>query len=329
MKIAIVTDGNNTLGMGHVYQTMTLVTFLKKADSGIDISFLTKSAEHVVTLLKSTGCEVNFYPDDDLIFEALKKENPDRILFDKLDVSPALAKKIKEELDAKLIIMTNLTDANDYADMTVLADIGSNFENIRKESKDTGQIEFWGPKYWLLRPEFYEYKKNKKSHPSTIKNIMLMFGGADPCNYSSLVLNELLKLNSDFNINLIIGSAFNNREELNEVIKNNKAALSSVKILENIKNVSEIMYNSDVVFASPGLSFFEALAVGTPVVGFHQNELQGDVYNKGTLPTLDKNDVHKIKSIIENKSFLYPDDAFIAAMEIGEGKDELINEILN
>jgi spore coat polysaccharide biosynthesis predicted glycosyltransferase SpsG len=329
MKITIVTDGNNTLGMGHVYQTMTLVSFLNKADANVEISFLTKSGDNVISLLKTTGYEVYFHSDDDSIFNALKTENPDRILFDKLDVSPELAKKIKEEISAKLIIMTNITDANEYADMTVLADIGSNFENIRKENNDTGKVEFWGPKYWLLRPEFYDYKKNKKIHPAEVKNIMLIFGGADPCNYSTLVLNELLSMKSNFNIKLIIGSAFNNRKELDAVINNHLQSSNTVEVLENIKNVSEIMYNSHVVFASPGLSFFESLAIGTPVIGFHQNELQGNVYNEGALPTIDKSKLSELKSMIENKSFLYPEDPFIAKMEIGEGKDEIINEILN
>ncbi len=328
MKITIITDGNNTLGMGHVYQTITLVSFLKKADKNLEIIFITKSGDNVINLLLHTGCEVLFYPDDESILEALKNEKPDRILFDKLDVSPELAKKIKEELDAKLIIMTNITDANNYADMTVLADMGSNFENVRKQDEQTNKVRFWGPKYWLLRPEFYEYKKMKKKQPDEIKNIMLIFGGADPCNYSTLVLNELLKMDSTFNIKLIIGAAFNHKEELNKILSSNNSSKSKIEVFENMKNVAETMYQSDVVFASPGLSFFESLAVGTPVIGFHQNDLQGSVYNEGALPTIDKSKLPLLKDMIKNKSFLFPTDPFIASMEIGEGKDEIINEIL-
>ena len=92
-------------------------------------------------------------------------------------------------------------------------------------------------------------------------------------------------------------------------------------------NVGEAMYKSDVVFASPGLSFFESLAVGTPVIGFHQNELQRDVY-ADILPTMGIADLHNLNSIIKNKSFLFPSDPIIKSMEIGEGKDEIINEIL-
>jgi len=92
-------------------------------------------------------------------------------------------------------------------------------------------------------------------------------------------------------------------------------------------NVAYNMNNSDVVFASPGLSYFEALAVGTPVLGFHQNALQKKTYQE-LLPTLGKKELNKLSDIIRNKSFIYPDIPFVSSMEIGKGKNEIINEIL-
>jgi spore coat polysaccharide biosynthesis predicted glycosyltransferase SpsG len=96
MKIAIITDGNNTLGMGHVYQSITLAGELsKKLDSQSKIFFITKSDRIVIDRLSETGFDVYQYPDDDIILNNLVTEAPDRIIFDKLDVSPLLAKQIK------------------------------------------------------------------------------------------------------------------------------------------------------------------------------------------------------------------------------------------
>ena len=42
MKIVIITDGNNKLGMGHVYQSMALADLLStKTDGKSEIIFLT------------------------------------------------------------------------------------------------------------------------------------------------------------------------------------------------------------------------------------------------------------------------------------------------
>lgn len=328
MKIAIITDGNNSLGMGHVYQSSTLAIELsKELDNQSKIFFITKSDQTVIEKLSETGFNVYQYPDDDAIFKTLACEAPDRIIFDKLDVSPVLAKQIKVKIGCKLIIFTNLTEANHYADMTVLADMGSNFKNVCTKDHDSGAVHYYGPKYWMLRPEFWTYAKRVKRHLGNVNKVLLIFGGADQSNFTSLVLNELLCMKSVFEITVTVGSAFNNHEELNNVIERNRNTQSKFRILNNLKNVAEVMHQSDVVFASPGLSFFEALAVGTPVLGFHQNELQRDVY-KGYLTTLDKNEIFKLPSIIENKSFIFPNDPFIASMAIGQGKDDILMEII-
>lgn len=330
MKIAIITDGNNTLGMGHVYQSVTLAGELsKKMDSQSKIFFISKSDQMVIDRLSEAGFDVYQYPDDDAILNALVSEAPDCIIFDKLDVSPLLARQIKEKINCKLIIFTNITVANQYADMTVLADIGSNFRNICEKDAISGTVHYYGPKYWLLRPDFFIYTKKTKKPLSQVKKIMLIFGAADQSNLTSAVLNELLNMaGSTFEIMAVVGAAFKHHEELNAVIEQNKKTQSKSQIIHNLKDVAEVMHRSDVVFASPGLSFFEALAVGTPVVGFHQNELQRDAY-RGYLTTLDKSELFRLSSIIEKKSFIFPDDPFVASMEIGKGKDGIVQAILS
>jgi spore coat polysaccharide biosynthesis predicted glycosyltransferase SpsG len=329
MKIAIITDGDNTIGMGHIYQSITLADELsKQLYNRANIFFMTKSDQNVIAQISESSYNVYHYLGDNSIFNALKNEKPDRIVFDKINVAPVLAKRIKEKIDAKLIIFTNLTTANQYADVTILADIDSNFKNIYDKDEITGKVHFRGPKYWLLRSEFYEYNKKKKDPLINVEKIMLIFGGADPSNITSIVLNELLHMNSTFTIIVALGAAFTHHEELNTTLTENHCTRSTVQIVENLRNVAETMHKNDVVFASPGLSFFEALSVGTPVLGFHQNKLQLDTY-KRYLTTIDKNDLSKLSTIIKNKSFIFPDEPFVTSMEIGKGKEEIIREIIN
>jgi spore coat polysaccharide biosynthesis predicted glycosyltransferase SpsG len=325
MKIAIITDGNNQLGMGHVYQSMTLGNYLlEKMSSTDELFFITKSSENVIELLKTTNCSVFHCVNDDLIFEKLRITKPDRIVFDKLDVAPELAKNIKENLEAKLIICTNLTEANKYADVTVMAGMGSDFKNIC--SKANGKTDFLGPKYWIMRPEFFKYSEKKLSNSHDIKNILLQFGGSDQANLSSYVLEKLLQINPAYNITIIVGNAFEYMDALDRVIDRYKGII--VKILFNVKEVAQIMSENDLAFVSPGLSFFEALVVGIPVVCFHQNDFQKNAW-LGNIITLDKNDIEQLPSILKQRKFIFPSDSFIANMEIGRGKDEFVKEILS
>lgn len=327
MKIVIITDGNSKLGMGHVYQSITLARTLLRANGGPhQITILSKSEQSIIDLFTKNDLTAIHLEDDNAIFNYLQKMNPDRVIFDKLDVAPALAKRIKQELNKKLVIFTNLTSANEYADMTVMAGMGSDFKNIHHKVPGTDRTEFWGPKYWLLRPEFYGYEPKEITFP--VRRIMLIFGGADQANLSSAVLEQLLIMQQPFHITLVLGAAFPYHNELNRVLENNKATGSTVEIIRNLSNVAETMYRHDLVCVSPGLSFFEALSVGTPVLCFHQNKFQEDAW-KGHIQTYDIRQVDLIPDLLTHHKFIFPYDDDIRRMEIGKGLNDMVEEILN
>ncbi|MEZ4846843.1 MAG: hypothetical protein R2877_07925 [Bdellovibrionota bacterium] len=92
----------------------------------------------------------------------------------------ALARKIKTKLVAKLTIMTNLTKAN-RMHVAVLAHDMNDFSILSVEIKKRNRI--FGPKYWLLRSDFYKYAKKRRKTLGNIQKIMLMFGGTDPSDF--------------------------------------------------------------------------------------------------------------------------------------------------
>ncbi len=87
------------------------------------------------------------------------------------------------------------------------------------------------------------------------------------------------------------------------------------------------MYAADLVIASPGLSAFEALCVGTPVIVMPHDSLQRDTY-RGYLEMLERKDVRGLGGLIERGQFTYPHSESIVAMEIGHGVTELVSEIM-
>lgn len=325
MKFAIITDGNNELGMGHVYQSITLAKMIMSEVKDADVIFLTKSSRAVTELIGKNGFEAKAFPTDDVIFDWLNETRPDRIIFDKLDVAPELAQRIKLELQIKLIIFTNLTSANDYADVTIMAGMGSNFQNIHRFNKLKDRVEFWGPKYWLIREEFFKFPQKKT--PNNIRNIILLFGGADKANLSTNVLKELVSINIPLNILVVLGSAFEHRNEIDVVLSNSKNESTTIQVLSNINNVEEFMFSSDLAFVSPGLSFFESLIVGTPVVCFHQNEFQQQAW-KGFIDTYDVEDISRIPELLLGREFIFPMDSFITNMEVGTGALDIVMEIV-
>jgi len=324
-KVCFITDGGTRHGLGHVQQS---IAFAKELEAHASICFLTKSDQAVVAKIRDSGFITTQHLNDASIYCHLESVIPDVIIFDKIDVADELAKDIKRSLSAKLVIFTNLTRANRYADIAVTADIGSRFENIRFVDNETGTIYFYGPKYWVLRPEFYEYQRLGKKNVCQPIRILLIFGGSDPANLTVEALDQLLLLGRPMVIDIILGTHYKNNKDLLEVLRRHNSISKNVAIYQDISNVAEKMYRADLVLASPGLSAFEALRVGTPIIVIPHDVLQRDTY-LGFMRMLEREELGKLGSMIQAGEFSYPTDEQIVRMKIGEGIQELKDEIIN
>ncbi|MEN6349896.1 MAG: glycosyltransferase [Syntrophomonas sp.] len=323
-KIVFIVDGGAALGLGHVYQTITFAKLLKHKG---EICFLTKSGETVVNKIRDAGFITHKLASDYEILDYLHKNLPNVVIIDNVDVSVELARDIKKDGNIRLVIFTNLTSANRFADVAVTADISCHFNNIRFMNNDTNTLYFYGPKYWILREEFHEFHNKNKAMPESINNILVIFGGSDPSNLTTLVIKELLNLPDYTKIDVILGASFTHFDSLNQVLQEYEAKKKNINIHKNISNVAELMFNADLVIASPGISAFEALLVGTPIILFPQDFLQRETY-KSFIKIIAPEDVAGLLSVIANRSFTYPNQEEIIEMHIGEGTEEIIKAIL-
>lgn len=322
--IYMIVDGGQKMGMGHVQQSLSLARYLA---AEAEITFLTKSDKAVAARFLASGFPSIRLKDDAQILERLRLAVPDVILFDKIDVSEALARNIRQSLPSSLVIFTNLTDANRHAHMAVTADIGSGFKNIRYVDESTGTLHFFGPKYWILRPEFHEYQKLDKCVATVLKRILLIFGGSDPSNLTTTALRYLIESGQKLDLDVILGSHYGFDAELSGILEAPEYADAVISVHRNVPNVAELMYKADLVLASPGLSAFEALCTGTPVIVVPHDSLQRDTYD-GYMRMLERDDLSKLAQMIEKGDFTYPSDDAIRRMEIGDGIQELKAEIL-
>lgn len=330
-RICVITDGGQRMGMGHVQQSTTLA----KALRGVaEVSFLTKSDEQVVAAIREAGFEVSSFVDDAQIFAFLQAAPPEVVLFDKIDVGVDLARQIRAGLPSRLVIFTNLTAANALAHMVVLqraADLGTDparrFRNETFTDPASGTRYFYGPRYWVLRPEFHVYRQCGKTPRFPPQRILLAFGGSDPTNLTSAVLDTLLAAETPRAIDVILGRHFAHQDALERVLERHPARRQAVTIHRNVSNVAELMYAADLAVTAAGMSMFEALCVGTPLIVIPQDDLQRDTY-RGVMRLLEVDELGQLAGIIERGDFSTAADPIVAAMEIGDGLDELIDSIL-
>jgi spore coat polysaccharide biosynthesis protein SpsF len=322
INIAFLTEGSSKIGMGHVYRSITFAKEMMEI-LGVKAYFLTKSNENVVKTIENENFTVFKLKDDDEIVDILEELNINLTIIDNLNFKESILSQIKDKLDIKVMMVDNLTPKNDeYADV-VLSLVRSNFENIKCYNKTINTRYYCGPKYLILRDEFDSFK-NKKDLKPEIEDILLIFGGSDPSNHTSHVLE---KLDNNIRVNIVLGPEFKHFDDLDRV--NKKIQNKNVIIHKEPGNIPELMYNADLVITSPGLSMFEAAYVGSPVLAISQNDLQNHYYAPLNYEyLLPKSDLNRLEYYLDELTSLERRKdtlIFFSELDVGKGKVEVFN----
>lgn len=331
MRVCFVTDGGQQLGMGHVQESLAFAQRLRERAS---VEFLTKSGAEVQETIRQAGFRTTPAIDDAGILSHLAMLDPDTVVFDKIDVAEELAKQIRTGLRAKLVIFTNLTAANRHADIAVLqraADLGvsveDRFRNVTFVDSGTRTRYFYGPRYWILRPELFGRGGAARTARRGVGRILISFGGSDPSKLTPTVLEAILSMEEDYRVELVLGAFFGEAGAIERVVERYPHRRPGVVVHRNVSNMVELMRSADLMICGAGLSMFEALTAGLPIVVVPQNELQRATYD-GWIDFLDSSDLGRLPEVIRGSMFTLPTDENIAKMEIGLGVDELIEAVL-
>ena len=248
--VLFVVTGNKKIGLGHVYNTLLLANDLINHK----ITFLVdNTSEMAYNKIKSNNYNVKIQRSPKLIDDIIKL-NPDIIINDILDTQKDYIKKLKK-LEYKIINFEDLGEGSRYADVVI---------NAIYPEKKVLKNHFLGHKYFVLRDEFL-FSKRKKINKS-VKRILITFGGVDPNNYTLKVLKSIydLCISKNIKIDIITGYGYDNYQSLKD--------FKLASIHKNISNISDFMYEADIIFTSAGRTVYEIASIGTPAIVLAQNE---------------------------------------------------------
>jgi UDP-2,4-diacetamido-2,4,6-trideoxy-beta-L-altropyranose hydrolase len=156
-----------------------------------------------------------------------------------------------------------------------------------------------GDKYTLLRDEFFKIKlKKRDSLKLKGANVLVMFGGSDPKNYTLKTINTLKSLNKEFNVTIITTTSNKNLTHLKEHIKNNQ----SYNLVINSDKVSKYINKADFAITTSGGTILEIIYMKVPFINIKMVDNQSNIVNffkKKKLATcLDEFDKTKLKDAI-------------------------------
>lgn len=251
--------GQQKLGMGHIYRCLTLAYKL----IGHDLLFVTDDkSEMGIAKLKESFFPMKVVKDDADYEELLKEYRPDVVVNDILDTTVEYMQLVKKYA-VRVVNFEDEGPGAQYAD----AVINALYEH---DSLKRANV-YEGFKYFCIRDEFLE--EEPKDFSEEVKNIMIIFGGADPADLTGKlydICSLLHEKNKNVEFHFITGFAYTKKDSVVSVPEKN------IFVHHDVKRVSEFMGKADLAITSQGRTIYELASMGVPAICMAQNEREAE-----------------------------------------------------
>ncbi len=253
-KIVFRANGYKELGMGHIYNCLTMARTMKEHN----IIFVTeKKYKQGADKLRSSGVKTYCISNESEIGDIIYEFRPDIWVNDCLDTTMEYMKWLKERVK-RVVTMEDLGPGSELADDVVNA----------VYERDYRPYVHSGWRFACLRDEFQN--SPAREFRREVKRVLIMFGGTDPSNYNVLlydVIKQIAERYNNITFDFITGIGYDHK-------KNGVISIPELKIEihSDVKCVTDYMSDADIAFTSQGRTVFELAAMGVPSIVLAQNE---------------------------------------------------------
>lgn len=297
MRTVFRTDASLQIGSGHVMRCLTLADELRLR--GAEVDFICREHHgNLIDFIEGKGYPVVRLPLQEAGYDA----KPDDVSHaewlgvswqqDAIDTCNALGEikvnwliidhyAIDHRWESALIPQVcNLMVIDDLADRLHECDVlldQNLFENMEVRYQNLVPdkcIRLLGPRFALLRPEFYEVRKALRQRDGSIGRVLVFFGGVDPTNETLKVLGSLSNITDrSFEVNVVVGSRNPHKEQIQSFC----GEYDGFHCHCQVQNMAVIMAEADLAFGAGGSATWERCALGLPsfvtVIADNQKEL--------------------------------------------------------
>jgi len=261
-RIIFRVDGNQQLGMGHIYRVMNIA---KKLQKNYLLLFLTKTLIAKKMLSPFGNCILFRKNDSKLLKSSVKNFNPNIIIVDKLFENQNLLNFFK--LHTKKLIGIDYTSKN-------FSKFDISLNMLYSKSGSKSKKNYSGFKYSIINNNFYNF--NPISINKKINSILILQGGSDTHCFIPKIIDALNLIDLPFSLTIVTGPSFQCWTELNKSIKQNK---KNITVLKNVKNMASIMSKSDFAISAGGITLLELSHLGIPTIVVCAEKFENETAN--------------------------------------------------
>lgn len=252
--VLIRTDGNNKIGMGHIFRSIALSNELKKV--GFEIHFLFSDKNNLKKLSQFGKCHI-ISNDESKELKEIQKIKPKIIIIDLLKKFFPYKKRYFIKIKKSCELLTTI----DYSGNELkFVDLG--FHSLFGPKKNKANQSFFDLKYCIVRNDF-----KKESFVYNIKHkvdsILILQGGADTNCISPKIIKAVSKTKNSLKITVVLGQAFDCWED---IIDLQKKMGNKLTVIHDVKNIQKIMSQHQIVISAAGTTLSELLTIGIPTI---------------------------------------------------------------
>tara|TARA_Y100001936_G_scaffold122204_1_gene119495 strand:+ start:15967 stop:16995 length:1029 start_codon:yes stop_codon:yes gene_type:complete len=258
LKILVRVDGGKSIGLGHVYNMITILNKFRNNEILILMDLKNSLGKEKFT---DNLYNVKYFSNKKQLFEKIKKFKPDIIFNDILNTKIDYMKKLRE-IGVCIVNFEDAGNGRKVSDLVINPIFSTNMKF---------QNEYYGGEFACVRDEFRVGRKNRLR--KKIKKICITLGGVDNKNNTQRIMeiiqrNELLK---DVEINLILGFGFRYKIRLMKLINLMRKDGYKINIIEKTDFISRYIVDCDFVISSNGRTIFEIASLGNPIIALSVN----------------------------------------------------------
>ncbi|WP_226670467.1 UDP-2,4-diacetamido-2,4,6-trideoxy-beta-L-altropyranose hydrolase [Metabacillus litoralis] len=252
MRALIFTEGGSQIGLGHISRCSSLYDELM--DTGIEVEFIINSNTTQLELIQNKHYKIVNWLSKEFLADYIK---PD----DYCIVDSYLASEDLCQVFSILAKKTLFIDDNGRIEYpkSIVVNPSLSTEAVKYPINDAN-CYLLGPKYIILRRPFTGVKR--KEINQQVKEVLITLGGSDIHNLTPSILKQVALNNSEVTLNVVIGNAFENIEEIKSFSSKN------INLYENAtaEEMKAIMLKSDFAITAAGQTIYELLATQTPFI---------------------------------------------------------------
>ena len=265
--LMIRTDADSTMGSGHLMRCLAMAREWR--NKGGDVWFAGRIESRVLRkeVKKTSSCLVSIdrtWPHaNDIrqtksILSLMANKNP-WVLLDGYHFDEVYLQAIKKT-GCRLMVIDDTGHLNRYG-TDILLNPNPHAESIdyRFDSKTRPLL---GGRYFLLRDEFLEWKKDRPRVPDTARHILLTMGAADHNNHACKIIRALKRLKrSNLDVVILAGPLNIHRTALESELA---GAPFSYQLHTSTNDMAAFMWRADLAVSAGGGTAFELAYMGVP-----------------------------------------------------------------